>query len=73
MRASLGPVLANVIMAECYKVTADDLVKEGTKTFNVRYVDDTSLLLKRQEIDKVLKEFNEFNKNLKFTLDKLEI
>ena len=35
MGASLGPVLANFIMAECEKVIVDNLVK-----FYVRYVDD---------------------------------
>ena len=40
MGASLGPVLANFIMAECDKVIVDNLVKEGTMKFYVRYVDD---------------------------------
>ena len=40
MGASLGLVLANFIMAECEKVIVDNLVKEGTMKFYVRYVDD---------------------------------
>ena len=40
MGASLGPVLANFIMAECEKVIVYNLVKEGTMKFYVRYVDD---------------------------------
>ena len=36
----------------------------------IRYVDDTLLLVKRQYIDKVLKAFNGFDKNLKFTVDR---
>ena len=48
----------------------DNLVKEWTIKFYVFYVYDTSLLVKRQEIEKVLKAFNRFEKNLKFTADK---
>ena len=36
----------------------------------IRYVHDTLLLVKRQYIDKVLKAFNGFDKNLKFTVDR---
>ena len=50
MGASLGPVLANIIMTECEKVIVDNLVKEGTIKFYVRYVDGTLLLVKRQDI-----------------------
>ena len=72
MGASLGPVLANIIMTECEKVIVDNLVKEGTIKFYVRYVDGTLLLVKRQDIDKVLQAFNGFDENLKFTVDKFE-
>ena len=72
MKASLGPVLANIIMTECEKVIIDNLVKEGTIKFYVRYVDDTFLLVKRQDIDKALQAFNGLDKNLKFTVDKFE-
>ena len=72
MGASLGLVLANIIMTECEKVTVDNLVKKGTIKFYIRYVDDTLLLVKQQVIGNVLKAFNEFNKNLKFTVDRFE-
>ena len=69
MGASLGPVLANIIMKECEQIIADNLVKEGTIKFCIRYVDDTLLLVKRQDVDKVLKVINGFDQNLKFTVD----
>ena len=72
IKASLRPVLANIIMTECEKVIGDNLVKEGRIKFYVRYVDDTSLLVKRQDIDKALQAFNGLDKNLKFTVDKFE-
>ena len=72
MGASLGQVLANIIMSECEKLIVDNSVNEGTIKFYVRYVDDTLLLVKRQDIDKVLKVFNGFDKNLPFTVDRFE-
>ena len=62
MGASLGLVLANIIMMECGKVIVDNLVKKGTIKFYIRHVDDTLLLVRRQDIEKVLKAFNECNK-----------
>ena len=72
MGVSLGPVLANIIMTECEKVIVDNLVKEGTKKFYIRYVDETLLLVKHQDIDEVLKAFNGFDKNLKLTVDRFD-
>ena len=72
MGASLGPVMANIIMTKCEKVIVDNLVKEGTTKFCVRYVYDTLLLVRRKIIGKVLKSFNGLDKNLKFTIDKSE-
>ena len=63
MEASLGWVLAN-IMVKCKKVDnliVDNLVKEGKVKFYVCYVDDTLLLVKQWDIDKVLKAFNGFD------------
>ena len=54
MGASLGPILAKIIMRECEKVIVDNLVKEGTIKLYIRYVDHTLLLAKRQDIEKVL-------------------
>ena len=71
MGTSLGLALADIIMMECEKVITDTLVKVGTIKFCVHYVDDT-LVVKRQDIDKVLQAFNGFNKNLKFTIGKFK-
>ena len=72
MGASLGPVLANIIMTECEKKVADKLIRNGTLKFYVRYVDDTLMLIKRTDIEKVQKAFNKFDSNLKFTVDTFE-
>ena len=47
-------------------------MKEGIIKFYVPYADDTLLLVKLQDINKVLKAFNGFDKNPKFTVDKFE-
>ena len=72
MGASLGPVLANIILTVYEKIIGDNLVKEGAIKFYIRDVDDTKLLVKRQDIDQVLKVFNGFEKNLKLTVDRFE-
>ena len=72
MGSSLGPILATIFMTECVKVIVDNLVKKGTIKFYIRCIDDTLLLVKRQVIDKVLKAFNGFDKNLKFTVDRFD-
>ena len=41
MGASLGPILANIIMTELERVVVDRMVQDGNLKFYVRYVDDT--------------------------------
>ena len=43
MGASLGPVMANIIMTECEKLIVVNLVKEGTIKFYVLYVYGTDI------------------------------
>ena len=69
MGSSLGPVLANVLMTEFEKVVVQKLVDNGTLPFYIRYVDDTLVLMKPEDINTVLKTFNEFTKGIRFTLD----
>ena len=72
MGACLGPVLANIIMTELEKVVVDGLIQQGLIKFYARYVDDTLLLVKPEDTDEILRKFNQFHKNLKFTVDKFE-
>ena len=74
MGASLGPVLANIIMTECEKKVVNKLIRNGKVKFYVRYVDDTLLLVKRADINSILDEFNKFDKkkNIRFTVDRFE-
>ena len=69
MGASLGPVLANIILTELEKVVVKPLIDSGMLKFYIRYVDDTLVLMKRSDLDHVLRELNSFHRNLKFTVD----
>ena len=51
MGSSLGPVLANVLMTEFEKEVVQELVSNGTLPFYIRYVDDTLVLIKPENID----------------------
>ena len=62
MGASLGPVLANIIMTELEKAVVDDLVKSGKIKFYVRYVDDNPLLVKSEKLNDP-GTFQQFHKN----------
>ena len=72
MGASLGPVLANIIMTELEIKVVDKMIQNGRIKFYSRYVDDTLLLVKPDDVDEILQEFNNFHKNIQFTVDKFE-
>ena len=57
-------------MTELEKTVASDLINSGLIKFYIRYVDDTLLLAKEDDIDNIVQQFNAFDDNLKFTIDK---
>ena len=72
MGSSLGPVLANVIMTEFERLVVDKLIKAVLIKFYIRYIDDTLVLAKVENIDNIMKQFNSFDKSIQFTTDKFE-
>ena len=72
MGSPLAPVQANIILPEIEKVVVALLIESGFLKFYCRYVDDTLVLVKEDQIDKILKAFNSFHNNLPFTGDKFE-
>ena len=76
MGSSLGPVLANVIMTEFKRLVVDKLIKDGLikfyadETLEVRYVDDTLVVAKVEDINNIMKQFNSFDKRIQFTIDR---
>ena len=47
-------------------------MESGFLKFYCRYVDDALVLVKEDQIDKILKAFNSFHNNLQFTVDRFE-
>ena len=72
MGGSLGPFLANIIMVKFEARVICPLINDGTIKFYTRFVDDTLLLLKEEDIERVKAALERFDSNLKFTYDKFE-
>ena len=72
MGSSLAPVRAYIILTEFEKVVVTPVMESGILKFYCRYVDDMLILVKEDQIDKILKAFNSFHNNLRFTVDKFE-
>ena len=70
MGGSLGPVLANIILTEFEQIIINPLISSGIIKFCCRYVDDTLLLIKHDDIDMLLDKFHSFDNNIRFTYDK---
>ena len=69
MGSSLGPVLANIIMTELENVVIKPLTANGTIKFYTRFVDDTLLVIKPDNVKEVHNSLNKFDKSLRFTVD----
>ena len=72
MGSSLGPVLANIIMTELEDIIIKPLINDNTISFYSRYVDDTLLLVKPEDIQRLHDALNSFDPNLQFTVDTFE-
>ena len=68
MGSPLGPVIANIFMAELEKQILPQL---GNRvSLWKRYVDDTFTFIKKGEVEAVLELLNSFHDNIKFTFEK---
>ena len=72
MGGSLGPLLANIIMVELEAKVIRPLIDDGTIKFYTRFVDDTLLLIKDDDVERIKDALERFDSNLKFTYDKFE-
>ena len=59
-------------MTELEIVIVEPLTTSGKIKFYIRYVDDTHLLAKDEDIMYIFDKFNSFHKNLKFTIDSFD-
>ena len=69
MGSSLGPVLASIIMTELEDAIIKPLIADGTIKFYSRFVDDTLLVMKAENVSPVHKALNKFNNNMCFADD----
>ena len=69
MGSPLGPVMANIIMAELESTIVKELLDKSLIKRYIRYVDDTLLLVKDKDINYIHKPLNSFDKNIKFTVN----
>jgi hypothetical protein len=63
----LDPVMANIILTEFERIVINSLINSGIIKFYCRYVDDTLLLIKHDDIDFLLNQFHSFDRNIRFT------
>ena len=69
MGGSLGPVMANIILTEFERIVINPPINSGIIKFYCRYIDDTLLLIKHDDIDFLLNQFHSFDRNIRFTCD----
>ena len=62
----------SVIMTELEGKVIKPLIKDGAIKFYCCYVDDTLLVVKPQDVSRIHKLLNSFDKNLKFAVDLFE-
>ena len=72
MGSSLGPVMTNIIMTELENKVIKPLINDGTIKFYCRYVENTLLVVKPQDVSRIRELLNSFDKNFKFTVDLFE-
>ena len=72
MGSWLVPVLANIIMTKLESTIIKKLFDTRKIKFYCRYVDDTVLLIKPEDIQLVQDMFNSFHENLSFRVDRFE-
>ena len=72
MCPSLGPVMANIIMTELENKIIKRFMNDSTINVYCRYAEDTLLVVKPQDVSRIHKLLNGFDKNLQFTVDLFE-
>lgn len=67
----LSPIIADIVLDHLLEQSIEDLQKNNIQIkLLTKYVDDLFAIIKRKDEEAILKKFNEYHKNLKFTLEK---
>ena len=61
MGSSLGPLLANIIMTELKRKVIKQFIDDKTLMFYGRYVDDTLIVVKPEDLNRVHNALNNFD------------
>ena len=61
MGSSLGPLLANIIMTELERKVIKQFIDDKTLMFYGRYVDDTLIVVKPEDLNRVHNALNNFD------------
>ena len=69
MVSSLGPLSANVIMADLKEKVIKLLINDNTIKFYARYVDDNLFVIKQEDVGRIQNLLNKFDPNLRFTVE----
>ena len=69
MGSPLGPTLANILMTALEDDIIRPLIISDTLKFYIRYVDDTLVLVKPDDISQVLEKLNSFHPQIQFTVE----
>ena len=69
MGSPLGPTLANILMTELEDDIIRPLITSDKLKFYVRYVDDTLVLAKPEDIPLILDKLNSFHPQIQFTYE----
>ena len=72
MGSSLGSVMVNIIMTELENKVIKPFMNDGGIKFYCRYVNDTLLVVKPQDVRRIRKLLNGSDINLKFPGDLFE-
>ena len=67
--SSLGPLLANVIMADLEEKVVKLLINDNTIKIYARSVDDTLFVIKQEDVGRIQNLLNKSDPNLRFTVD----
>ena len=59
-------------MTEFDRLVVDKIIKDGLIKFQIRYVDDTLVVAKVEDIDSIMKQFNSFDKSIQFTIERFD-
>ena len=66
MGSPLSALIANIYVSEIETKILPEFLENGTVQFYRRYADDSACLIRKRHLPKLLKAFNQYDKNIKW-------